>query len=340
MGELLDIREFSKQLGLSIATVSQAISGHGRVAESTRQHVLKMMGELGYVPNPQARGLATGRSHMIALYYTYPPVLSDMFTVEMVRSIQSALQKHGYALLMDAGGIGDEHVSLMAGWIQNRAVDGVIWFRDAGKVPQFMQDALDGGMPVVSIGQPSDSKSPMGWVHWGVEHGVKQVVQAIVDAGHRVVGYLTLYEHDVVFDVFRTQLLLAGINIQPQHVAICRNTSAEIAMSAAELLLQQPDRPTVVFCRKDLLAMALLSAAKRMGIKVPDDLSIIGHDNLDFIQMADPPLSALSLDCGEMGVAAVTALLALQQTPDTPPQSTTIDAKLVLRGSFGLAPRP
>ncbi len=310
------------------------------MAESTRQYVLKMMDELGYVPNPQARGLATGRSHMIALYYTYPPVLSDMFTVEMVRSIQSALQTRGYALLMDAGGIGDEHVGLMAGWIQNRAVDGVIWFRDDGPVPQFMQDALDGGMPVVSIGQPSASSSPMGWVHWGVENGVQQVVQAIVSAGHHSVGYLTVYEDDVVLDVFRTQLSSVGINMQPQHVIVSPNPGVEFGLSAAERLLQQPDRPTVVFCRKDLLAMALLSAAKRMGIKVPDELSIIGHDNLDFTQMTDPPLSALSLDCGEMGAAAVTALLALQHTPETPPQSVTIDAKLVLRGSFGSAPRP
>ncbi|HZP82410.1 MAG TPA: LacI family DNA-binding transcriptional regulator [Chthonomonadaceae bacterium] len=321
------IREIARAIGVSPTTVSRAMNGRGRLSLETRQMVLQHIREAGFTPNANAQRLAAGRTHVIALHLgDWPDVLSDMFMVELVRGVQEALVKQGYGLLLSTEN------AMLQQWANSRAIDGVIL--SIGRTPEEVFGMTTPGVPCVVIGHERLSGTQgAGSVVIGSRNGVRQVARMLVELGHRRIGYLgNAHTTNPVFLAFREELMSLGQTLPEERVVFVGNT-LEDGERGLITLLSRPDPPTALFARTDTLAAGALRAARKLGLQVPRDLSLIGHDDVPFASLAEPPLTSVRINCPELGRSATEMVLGLIQCPAHCPEPAVVHTELVLRES-------
>lgn len=329
----MSIVEFAKRIGLSPTTVSQAINGRGRVSPATRELVRRRMVELGYVPNVHAQQLVTGRSRMVVLHHTNQDLLTDLFLIELVHGIQHALHRRGYGLLLDTASDFSENDSLLNRWLMTGAVDGTILIQGWSDITEWVKRFASRRTPIVAFGRLKESGIP----HTGrfaLDHrdAIGQVARHLAENGHRRIGYLGIHESEKSLDVFRAALAEYGAAVRDDHAVIAGFTPVDGARAFRELL-GRPEPPTAVFCRKDDLALGALAAASQMGIRIPEQLSLVGHDDVPLASVTDPPLTTIRVDCAALGEAAVELLFQLLENPDAVPDPIVTQARLVIRSS-------
>lgn len=334
----MNIIEFANKIGVSPTTVSRALSGHGRISESTRQMIQKKMEEFGYVPNPHAQSLVTGRSSMILLHHSDRSVLSDMFLVEIAHGIQQALEHENYGLLLDTAraGFGMDASPLVNHWIHSRAVDGVIikpQRPDRALVEQF----ADTGIPCVVIGDPSLIGMPrVGCVYVRVDNGIREAADLFIKANHKRIGYIGTAMPDRALDVFHNQLTAAGLDLPDEMIQIA-GLEPEDGARAMKNLLSTANPPTAVFVRLDTLAVGAIHAAGEMGVAVPEDVSVIGYGDIPLAGMLNPPLTTVRVGFFDLGRMAMNMLFALINDPDSQGVVEFVETSLVERSSVAPA---
>jgi DNA-binding LacI/PurR family transcriptional regulator len=139
-----------------------------------------------------------------------------------------------------------------------------------------------------------------------------------------------------VLTTFQAELATLGVELPAEHIVVGGYTP-EGGACAARALLEQSDPPTAIFARTDTLAFGALAAARQMGIRVPDQLSIVGHDDVPFAKLTDPPLTTVRVDCSAEGKAAVGILFALIDRPGEPGRVEVVDTELIVRGTVAAA---
>jgi LacI family transcriptional regulator len=328
------LRELAQTLGVSATTVSRAMHGRGRISAATRQMVLQRIQEAGYTPNINAQRLKVGRTHMIALDFgNWSDVLSDMFFVELTRGIQDALEARGYGLLLNS------NACVLRQWVHSRAVDGVILATGGLPERKVPQEIAATGTPCVVIGHhPITGISGIGSVVVGLRNGAQQVARMLVGCGHRRIGYLGSHDlKDRVLVEFREELRKQGQELLEKHCIIAGLTPADGAQGLSALL-SRPTPPTAVFARTDALAAGALRAARALGVHVPKELSLVGHDDVPFADLAEPPLTTVRVNCAQLGKLATETLLLLLDQPERCPEAQTVDTELVVRASVAALP--
>ena len=335
----MDIREFARQIGVSTATVSRALHKRGRISPATRQMILDRAKELGYTPNLHAQRLVTGRSHMIALdYLGQAQILSDMFYVALARGIQQALHAHGYGLLLNLMMDSQQRDTLQHQWVRSQAVDGLILVGGAEVDPTMLREIATENTPCVLISQqPVEGIPHVGSVTVGLSHGARQVARTLAERGHRRIGFLGSELPDPVLTAFRTELQTLGSGLPDACVTLAGRTSEEGAQVMRQMLAG-PDRPTAVFARTDTLALGALRAAKQLGVRVPEELSLVGHDDLSAAEWTDPPLTTVRVDCLELGQAAARMLVQLLTQPEAGVIPCEVQTELVERATVAGIP--
>jgi DNA-binding LacI/PurR family transcriptional regulator len=294
--------------------------------------VLQRAQELGYTPNLNAQRLVAGRTYLVVLDCgPNPHPFSDMFFVESLEGIQEALRTHGYGLLLSAPG--DSPLR----WVKALAVDGVI----LGGEPQdetVAREIASFGMPCVVMGnRPIEDRPGVGCVRTGLHCGARQVAQKLVKYGHRRIGFISSYLPNLVLHYFREELAALGVDL-PDELVVAAGPAAEDGTRAASALLALPDPPTALFMRTDALAFGALRAAHQMGIRVPDQLSLVGHDDVPFARLTEPPLTTVRVDCVAEGKAAADTLVSLINQPGSFIPAQVIDTELVVRATVAAAP--
>jgi LacI family repressor for deo operon, udp, cdd, tsx, nupC, and nupG len=326
------INEFSKQIGVSSTTVSRAIHGRGRVSPVTRRKVLEGMKELGYTPNLNAQRLSHGRTNMVALDFgDWHDYLSDMYFVEITRGVEEVLETRGYGVLLCGPG------AVLNRWVKTRAVDGVILMGNPAD-KSVSQDIAKTGTPCVVIGNhPVEGIQGVGSVVVGVRSGARQVAQLLVERGHRRIGYISSEYLDVVFYEFRDELERLRVTLSEDCIVRAVHTPDDGSRALCELLaLREP--PTAVFTRTDGFAFGALSAAHRLGLRIPEDLSIVGHDDVSFAKLTQPPLTTVRVDCVKLAGFAADTLFSLLDEPNSLTEPQVVPTELVVRDSVS-APR-
>jgi LacI family repressor for deo operon, udp, cdd, tsx, nupC, and nupG len=308
--------------------------GRGRISPATRQRVLQRIEEAGYTPNVHAQRLRAGRTHIIALNFgTMSGILANMFFVELTRGIQTTLEAHGYDLLLNAAHTVPQR------WVRSRAADGMILVRGDMGQDGSAQDIVQAGMPCVVLGHHLMEETPgVGSVVVGLSHGVQQVAQMLVEHGHRRIGFLgNEIPQDMVLAMFRAELQKLGLDLPEQYVNVGHITPDD-GERGMRTLLAQPNPPTAVFARSDEVAVGALRAARQQGLRVPADLSIIGHDDVPFAALAEPPLTTVQVNCAELGNIAAEMLLALIHNPQSCLKAHVVQTELVVRQSVARKP--
>ncbi|MGP4052262.1 LacI family DNA-binding transcriptional regulator [Streptomyces sp. 2A115] len=321
-------RDVAQAAGVSQAAVSLVLGEkwRGRVAERTAERVREAARELGYRPNLAARNLRLGRTRTVLLVV---PALTTEFFAGVYTGAARVAAEHGFGVVLypSPEGIGparDPFASARA------ALDGVI----ASSMASDALTAIRGDdLPLVMLDSDPAGSTGAVTVNLDIRDGVRQVAEHLLALGHRRFLHLAADIASWTFEVRARELAervaaVAGTELRTAAAPI----SIEDALTAAETALSaRGPRPTALVCDDDKLAAGAYKAARRLGLRIPEDLSITGLDDLALATAMDPELTTVRLDAELFGERGMEALLAVMDGR-TPPQDD-IPVELVVRGS-------
>jgi len=323
------VHTVAARAGVSIASASRVLNGLGASAETTRK-VQAAAGEVGYVPNAIARSLQAQRTGLIALAVED---IGNPVYVSMMRSIEAVVAGSGRQLLVHATGGRIDNETALLRRLAHRYVDGMVI--SPIRVTGDHLAAMTGSpVPVVVIGQLG-ADAPVDNVRTDSRHGVRLAVDHLVGIGRRRIGFLNGPLDTVPgaaraagFSAARAAHRLAA---DPDLIEVGDFQYAAGRAAAVRLLARA--RPDALLCANDLIAAGALHAVLAAGLRVPEDVALVGMDDTELAQMMFPQLSSVSLGSAERGRLA--AELLLQRIEDTalPPRRKQVPASLVVRAS-------
>ncbi|MGC5039316.1 LacI family DNA-binding transcriptional regulator [Streptomyces sp. DT190] len=321
-------RDVAQAAGVSQAAVSLVLGDkwRGRVSQATAERVREAARDLGYRPNLAARNLRLGRTRTVLLVV---PALTTEFFAGVYTGAARVAAEHGFGVVLypSPEGIGparDPFASAQA------ALDGVL----ASSMAADALTAIRGeALPLVMLDSDPAGSLGAATVNLDIADGVRQVAEHLLSLGHRRVLHLAAEVPSWTFEVRARELAARLSGVPGTSVTTARSPiSIEGAVPAAEAALSAPGpRPTAVVCDDDLLAAGVYKAARRLGLRIPDDLSVTGLDDLALATAIDPELTTVRLDAELFGERGMRALLAVLE--DREPESGDIPVRLVERGS-------
>ena len=326
------IRDVAEAAGVSIATVSRALHGLPRVSEDTRRRVLAAAADLRYVASPSAAGLASGQTMAIGVV---APFVNRWFFAAVVHSAEERLRAAGYALLLHSFGTSaDERRRAFSGTLLNKRVDAVLVLGlqpDAEEVAAL--SAAGGPVAIVGVDVP-------GWssVRIDDEAAARCAVRHLIDLGHRSIAFIGGAPDDPLHSAapadrlvgYRRELAAAGLPVDPAVEAVGGFT-VRGGMGAMEQLLRLPELPTALFAASDEMAMGAAHAARHAGLRVPEDLSVVGIDDHEMSALFD--LTTVAQPVDTQGALAAEMILGALADPHRPRPAVTVPTTLVVRGS-------
>jgi DNA-binding LacI/PurR family transcriptional regulator len=327
----MNIEEIARRANVSTATVSRTLNQSGAVKPETARKVWRAAAQLNYYPNSHARALVSGRSRMLGL------IVSDItnpFFPELIRSFEAFATQHQYDLILTST---DYQTSRMTGCLRRmleRKVDGVAIMTsemDAGLIKELSRR----GVPLVfmDVGQVGPR---MSHVLIDYEHGVRQTVDHVAGLGHKRIAFIS-GPLDLHSARTRRQAFLEGMRshgLNPDQRLVPEGThTAEGGQHAMEGLLRLAKRPTAVVCSNDWTAIGALHAIDAAGLRVPDDLSLVGFDDIPLVSYTTPPLTSVRMSAGDVGATAFDALFRLIGGERLEGDVYQVPTKLIVRAS-------
>ncbi|MGA5218979.1 LacI family DNA-binding transcriptional regulator [Streptomyces cinereoruber] len=323
-------RDVARAAGVSQATVSLVLGDkwRGRVSERTAGAVREAARGLGYRPNLAARNLRLGRTRTALLVV---PALTNEFFAHVYTGAAEAAARHGFGVVLypSPDGVGPARAPFASA---QAALDGVI----ASSMAAEALEAFRGtDLPLVMLDSDPAGTGAAAHVNLDVADGMRRVTGHLLDLGHRRFLHLASAAPSWTFDV-RADALARELRGTEVHTVRSPLNVAD-AREAATLALAVPGpRPTAVVCDDDILAAGVYKAARRLGLRIPEDLSVTGFDDMALATVVEPELTTVRLPAEEFGRRGMEALLAV--LAGEPPRPETLPVALVPRGSSGPAP--
>jgi LacI family transcriptional regulator, galactose operon repressor len=334
--------DVARLAGVSRATVSYVLNGQteGRVpiSEETRQRVLEAIEELGYEPDARAQALRSGSTNTIALII---PDLRNPHFSEYAIGVEEAARAAGYHILLFSTTLNPEYAVEVFKDLARRRFDGLIiataFILGSPEAQAILSQIRKRGLPIVEMSENYGVDSVSADYH----DATREVMSYLMSLGHRRIGFIygvggREHGQDRLQPYFEC-LTDANIPTDNGLVAEC-GPAIEDGYQAAIKLLSQPPRPTALLAINDLLAISVVRAAADLRLRIPDDLSLVGFDNITLASYLVPRLTSVTKDAPALGRKAFELLLARLQNPDLPRQQFHSPAKLIIRESTGPAP--
>lgn len=329
------INDVAERAGVSVATVSRALRGLDRVSEATRAKVMRVAAELEYIASPTATSLASGRTRVVGVI---APFLTRWFFAALVSSIEKTLRQQGHhVLLLDLEeDTFDQRLTLTPDMLWKR-VDGLIALNLPITPDELaLIDRL--GLPLVAIGTPIPGRPS---VRIDDRATMRAATEHLLDLGHTRIGYVGAVPSNVAhiqtplerLGEFRAIMAERGLEV-PQEWVLGSDWTADGAAVDSEALLTSPDRPTAIVAASDEMAIGVMVGARKAGLSVPEDISVIGID--DYLLSAVLGLTTVRQDVSLQGASAARMLLEIlhPQAEEQPaPESVVLPTELIVRES-------
>ncbi|GAA1895741.1 LacI family DNA-binding transcriptional regulator [Streptomyces durmitorensis] len=331
---MASIKDVAAEAGVSVATVSRVLNDHPSVSPAARARVLAATESLGYRPNAVARSLRTDRTRTLGLVIS--DVLNPYFTA-LARSVEEAARTLGYSVII---GNADERPELQDHHVRtllDRRIDGLLVSPTDGGSP-LMLDTARSSTPMVFVDR---------WIP-GVDvpvvradgrAAVRDLVAHLHGIGHRrlaiIAGPAATTTGSERVEAFREALGAYGLPLPDDHIGQ-GDFQADSGRRATERFLALPEPPHVIFAADNLMALGALDAIRARGLSVPHDIGLAAFDDIPWFVHTDPPITAIAQPTGDLGRAAVQALVDLIEGRS--PRSVTLPARLVVRRSCGESP--
>ncbi len=329
------IKVIARELNISTASVSRALNDRPGVSEELRARILDKARELNYAPSTTARGLATSQTLAIGFFIHEKPGLStytDPFYGEILHGVEQALAQTKYHLTIAT--LTDDILDNPAGFrfVRERRIDGMI-LAGPDIPPDFILAMARTEIPVVLVDNRLEY-ARMNSVSSDDEGGAGLAAQHLIECGHRdigvIAGPLLWSSSRRRVEGYRRALTEAGL---PMPFVQVDRTTIESGYQAFEQLLSSAPGVTGVCAVNDSMAIGAVRAAVAAGRCVPEDLSVVGFDNISWAEVHNPPLTTIHIPKRQIGLEAAKRLVALLDDPDTEPTALTIAVRLVERAS-------
>jgi LacI family transcriptional regulator len=339
----ITIRDVARRAGVSLSTVSQVLNGRsGYASATTRDRVLEVARELGYRPNALARGLVTSRTGTLGVVITD---ITRAFFTQVVSSVEQVASQQGYSVLLAcADGIQPEQTALET--FLDKRVDGIICMSNTveSSADHILQ-VTRMGVPLVVINRALHTPD-LNQIAWDdVEIG-QRATEHLIGLGHRRISHVSgpigppgRRSSADRLSGYQAALRAAGIPIVPSLIVDGRY-EYQSAFAACGRLFDRPNPPTAVFAASDSMAVAIVNALHRRGMRVPDDVSVVGANDDQFAVHVEPPLTTVRLPVTAAGRRAAELILAAIGAPTpTEPVTEMLPSELVIRASTAPPPK-
>jgi DNA-binding LacI/PurR family transcriptional regulator len=326
------IRDVARAAGVAASTVSRYLNGQLRVSPATEAKVLEAVAELGYVPNAPARNLARRRSGVIGFVV---PEISNPYFGAIADFVVEAVERHGRLVLLCSHRSQSVRQSSYIDLLASGAIDGMLYL-GSFRSNERLAAAITDGLPVVVVDEPIAGLPPVSSVVMDDYAGGYQATSYLVALGHRRIAFVSgPAELGSVQERYRgyCDALRVGCIDAEGQVNLAGQFTEQFGMSALPHLLAAAQPPTAAFVASDYIALGVLSAAEMHGIRVPDDLSIVGFDDIRFSQYVRPRLTTIRSPVDRLAQQGVELLFERLQDPQAPARTQVLPVELVIRES-------
>jgi LacI family transcriptional regulator len=305
------IRDVAKKAGVSVTTVSRALNGYSDVNEKTRERIKAIAKELKYSPNLLARSLVMKKTKTIGLLVSGLRIegSKDNFTYEVLCGVNDCAGQLGYELVLISTDSKKQQEKTYNQLVQERKVEGII-LQGIKTDDPYLEEVLKSDIPCILIDIPKESDS-VGYVTTDNRDGAKSAVTHLLDLGHKNIGMINGHSQAFVsqerLEGYQEALQEKGIAVNESYVADGAFLEEKAESETTKLLQKQPEI-TALFCASDLMAMGAIRAAKKMGRKLPEELSIVGFDNIILSAYSTPSLTTIAQDRYQLGFEATKLL--------------------------------
>lgn len=337
----MDIREIAKRAKVSIATVSRAINQVPTVDPVLARRVWKVIDEVGYYPNTQARALVSGRSRIFGLVVSE---ITNPFFPEIVQVFEDIAVQHGYDVLLISTVHDPKRMNSSVRRMIERRVDGVA-VMSFGMEDQLLEDPNFHNVPMVFVDVGPDIPR-ISNIKVDYLHGIRQAVQHVAALRHRhiafISGPLMLKSAVARMEAFKQSVQEIGISVESELIVEGDHTTEGGMRAAEKLLALKGRRPTAILCSNDLTALGVMHACYERSIHIPKDLSLVGYDDIRLARFMVPPLTTVQMSQSELARLAFEALMAEVERKEQPLKHGSeyvLRTALVQRDSTALAPQ-
>lgn len=328
----MDIYAVANMARVSSATVSRTINHVPTVNPRLAARVWDAVARLNYFPNTQARALVSGRSRMLGLIVTE---ITNPFFPELIQGFEEVAVEHGYEILVASTSQDPERMKRCVRRMMERKADGIAVMTFGIERP-LLDQLANQTIPLVFVDVAPD-RPGISVLHIDYHQGIRQSVQHLAVLGHRAIGFVTgpphLHSSQSRLDAFQKAVEECGIPAEPRLIVQGDHTM-EGGIAAAGRLITAGNLPTALICSNDMLAIGVLHRLSRERLRVPDDISLIGFDDIHMAEMMIPPLTSVRMSRTELARAAVAALRAHVEN-GAPQREYRISTHLSVRESTG-----
>jgi LacI family transcriptional regulator, galactose operon repressor len=330
--QAVTLRDVAARAGVHPATASRALNPETRllVKEDTAQRVLEAAELLGYHPNPVARSLRTRRSHTVGVII---PDLTNPLFPPIVRGLEDRLAAAGYVALIGNTDGDEERERLVFEQMRARHADGMV-LATAHLSDPLLAEAARTGLPVVLVNRMAQDHS-LPSVSVDNESGMRMAVAHLIAQGHRRIAHIA-GPQEVSTGLYRYRGFVSAMEAHgladPGLIQVAKAFSIEEGLRCTRLLLQQGGC-TAVAAANDMLAVGCFAALEEAGLSCPEDLSVVGFNDMPFIDRLRPPLTTIRFPHYQVGTEAAQLLLELISDGSGPVKVLYLAPELVVRGS-------
>lgn len=330
---IVRLRDIADRTGFSTNTVSLALRQSERIPLETRNKIQSAALELGYVPNHVAKSLVSRETRTIGLVLT--DILNPTLT-HTAQAVEMALAERGYGTLFATSNNTLEEEIKVVDMFRSRQVDGILIYPAKHRSLDHLRPLRRANFPLVLL--IADPDAGIDGVSVDDRSGGFQATRYLIGRGHRRIGFLDASHpngNDEKLEGYQQALIESGIEFDPDLVIATNGHYARQGYFALDILMNGSKRPTAVFTDNDSLALGALRWCHKHKVRIPEDLAVMGYDNIAFTEFGEPPLSTVNYDVDAVSRMAVDRLMRLisagEQLPE--PRITLIDPELIVRES-------
>lgn len=329
---LEDIARFS---GFSRSTVSRVINGDAYVKEETRKRIMEVIHQHNFQPNLGARSLAGGQTGVLGLVIpaAVSTIFSDLYFPQFIRGVSSGCNAHNYSMMLWL--VEPEyHRRTMREILHNGLLDGVVISSMAMNDPIF-QSLHDSKMPFISIGR-HPTLNDVNYLDVDNVHSAFKATRYLIELGRNRVATIT-GPRNMIAGYDRYQGYLKALEEHNIPLFPELNVEADFTEEGGYSAMQQliSAKPDAVFAASDTMAIGALRALREANLRVPEDVAVIGYDDVPLASRTEPPLSTVRQSLPDMGSMAVKALIDIIRNPEEQPRHIILDTELIIRESSG-----
>ena len=336
------IKDVARRTGVSHSTVSRALPGNSLISSETAERIRQAAQEMGYQPSAAARSLKTNRTQVLGVIVSS---IADPFFGEILNGIEAFAQERGYSLFIAASQHDPVKERQIVQTMMEQRTDGVIICSSSFSAEQGRQ-LLSYGFPVVAVNHQAAES-----FHYSIYHddedGSRQVTRHLVSLGHKNIAYLGNEQSGRTtmdrLSGFQHALLEAGLSVREEHIFHVQGGDPALGAESVAYFQRLQVRPTAIVCFNDTLAIGVLKGCEQAGIRVPEDISVTGFDNITYSAFTCPALTTFDQPKYSIGEEAARLLLDLLHAEGDGHADASrvkvLQGKLLVRASTA-APRP